>query len=147
MNHKQYNKIVLDYSNRVCRFIDKMIINREAAKDLTQDAYFKLWENKDKVNPEKARSWLFTTAYRLTLEYIEKQRRFPKAEFFPDKGAEMINPDLQQILNKAFSLLSEQQNPSLTQDFDEEYSLIPAFGYHPTLPQNRERRKGRRLWT
>lgn len=122
MKVKEYNDVVMKYSNRVCRFVDKMLINRDAAKDLTQEAFLKLWENKDKVDPAKAHSWLFTTAYRLSLEFIRQNKRYDQGSPFPDFGIEPVNPDLQKILQHAFTLLTDQQKSILLLKDYEGYS-------------------------
>lgn len=64
----EYNKAVVEFSNRVCRFADKLVMNTDAAKDITQDAFMRLWENKDLVDFAKARSWLFTTPFNILRE-------------------------------------------------------------------------------
>ena len=72
MSSKLYNQAVHDYNNRVCRFVDKLLKNTNTAKDITQETYLKLWENRDKIDFEKVRAWLFTTAYRLSIDSLNK---------------------------------------------------------------------------
>ena len=122
MKVKEYNEIVSNYSNRVCRFVDKIIMNREAARDITQEAFMKLWENRSNVDPAKARSWLFTTSYRLSLRYIENSKRFTDTGSIPERYTEPGPPDLQKILNQAFCLLSEKQKSIIILRDHEGYS-------------------------
>jgi RNA polymerase sigma factor (sigma-70 family) len=109
LNLVEYNIAVKNHSDSICRFVDKMIYDKDLAKDLTQESYLKLWENRKKVELNKAKSWLFTTAYRLTLHWIRDNKKFVSKEQFPNPSFELQNPDLQKILDQALILLSETQ--------------------------------------
>lgn len=106
---KHYNQSVHEYNNRVCRFVDKLLQDRSAAKDITQEAYLRLWENRDKIDFAKVRSWLFTTAYRLSMDHIKRSKRFDTGEYLPEGLIEQENPDLKKVVHDALSLLTEQQ--------------------------------------
>jgi len=67
MTRKEYNKCVDLYADRVYRFIIKNMKHHEDAQDVVQNAFEKLWIHSEKVFFEKARSYLFTTAYRTGL--------------------------------------------------------------------------------
>lgn len=48
--------------------------NEEQAEDATQEAFIKLWENCEKVPPDKAKSFLYTVANNTTLNKIAHQK-------------------------------------------------------------------------
>ncbi|RZJ31778.1 MAG: sigma-70 family RNA polymerase sigma factor [Flavobacterium sp.] len=48
--------------------------NEEQANDITQEAFIKLWENCKNVEPEKAKSFLYTVANNATLNQIAHQK-------------------------------------------------------------------------
>ena len=48
--------------------------NTERAEDTAQNAFVILWENCGKLKPEQAKSFLFTTAIRLTLNAIKHDK-------------------------------------------------------------------------
>lgn len=50
--------------------------NSEVCKDLLQETFMKLWEFKDRINPDSVKSWLFTTAYHAMLKQISEQKKF-----------------------------------------------------------------------
>ncbi len=52
--------------------------NEEEAQDVVQDVFEKLWMNRDKVEFEKAKSWLFTCAHNAMINFINKKARFIK---------------------------------------------------------------------
>ncbi len=119
MPHQLYNQSVHDYSNRVCRFVDKLLMDSVVAKDITQEAYMRLWEKRDSVDFEKVRAWLFTTAYRLSMDHLQRQKRFDRAEEMPERWTEQKNPDLKKIVSDSLALLSEvQRSIVLLKDYE-----------------------------
>ena len=119
MSHQLFNKSVHEYNNRVCRFVDKLLKDSAAAKDITQESYLKLWENRDNVDYEKVRAWLFTTAYRLSMDYVKRQQRFLTSEYLPEFTIEQENPDLKSVVNESLALLSDvQRSIVLLKDYE-----------------------------
>jgi RNA polymerase sigma factor (sigma-70 family) len=114
-----YNQSVHQYSNRVCRFVDKLLMDEAVAKDITQDAYLKLWENRERVDFDKVRAWLFTTAYRLSMDHLKRQNRFVGEKYLPEQSHEQASPDLTSIVNQSLGLLSEvQRSIVLLKDYE-----------------------------
>lgn len=109
MNKNDYNHIVQTISHRVYAFMLKSCGNEELAKDITQDAFLKLWENHDKVDPEKARSWLFTTAHRLFLNSIKKNQHHTNYTNENHVQFEHQNFENKDLINQCFKELSDQQ--------------------------------------
>ena len=74
MTTAQYNQCVDDYSDGVYRFILKNSGDEEKARDVVQDSFEKMWRKVGEISFEKARSYLFTTAYRTMIDAIRKDR-------------------------------------------------------------------------
>ena len=124
MSIQLYNQSVHEYNNRVCRFVDKLLVDRSAAKDITQETYLRLWENIDKVDFNKVRAWLFTTAYRLSMDHIQRRKRFVDESFMPERWEREENIDLKKIIDESLTLLSDiQRSVILLKDY-EGYSYI-----------------------
>lgn len=87
-------------------------MEHEVAKDITQETFILLWENRRKVVHEKARSWLFTTAYRLAIMHTRSRNRF-SGEFRPDFVEADTNFDLLKIVEESLTLLSDIQKSIL----------------------------------
>ncbi len=75
MTVADYNRSVDDFSDGIYRFILKNIKNHDKAKDVVQDTYEKLWLRVGEVSPDKARAYLFTTAYHTMIDMIRKESR------------------------------------------------------------------------
>jgi RNA polymerase sigma-70 factor (ECF subfamily) len=108
----QYNQCVDLHADAVYRFIVKNLRDEEAAQDVVQDAFEKVWLKAEEIEFEKAKSYLFTTAYRFMLERIRKQNRIiPLDEFASQRIADTLKPahDLKRILDEALARLPEIQ--------------------------------------
>ena len=86
--------------------------DEDEARDVVQDTFERVWLKASEISFEKAKSYLFTTAYRIMLERIRKKKRQEPADtsfhVIPDSSK---NPefDLKRILNEAISKLPEDQ--------------------------------------
>ena len=72
----EYNKCVNKVESKLFGFILKKTKDSELTKDIIQEAFIKLWINKDKVELLNASSWLFTTAYNHMVNIITRQKIF-----------------------------------------------------------------------
>jgi RNA polymerase sigma factor (sigma-70 family) len=103
-----YNGFVNNFSDAVYRFILKNIQNEDDAKDIVQDAFEKLWLNRYEVDLNKVKGWLFTTAYRLMIDKIRKQKRSEDNQQVAESESTVNSIesfDLKKVLNHAFNTL------------------------------------------
>ncbi len=63
MTEKEYNECVTLFADNVYRFIFKNLGHKEDAKDVVQTAFEKLWINRDQIDNNRSKSFLFTVAY------------------------------------------------------------------------------------
>lgn len=85
-------------------------------KDKVQEAFIKLWENCSKIAPDKAKSFLFTTANNLMLNEVAHQKVVLKHQQTKPKTYTNENPEFlmqedeyMQKLQTALSNLTEAQ--------------------------------------
>lgn len=85
-------------------------------KDKVQEAFVKLWENCDKVSPDKAKSFVFTTANNLMLNEVAHQKvvlkhHQTKPKTYTNENPEflMLESEYMEKLQKALSNLTEAQ--------------------------------------
>ena len=111
MNIEDYNKAVDLYSDSVFRFILKNIKSVDRAKDIVQDTFEKLWVNFGNVNSQKAKSYIFTTAYHTMIDVIRREKRISDFDSVnEDKYSHNEQySDLGEILNEALNRLNEKQ--------------------------------------
>jgi RNA polymerase sigma factor (sigma-70 family) len=108
----EFNKSVDQFSDNIYRFILKNMRDEDEARDVVQDTFERVWLKSSEVSFEKAKSYLFTTAYRIMLERIRKKKRQEPADTSligitdSSKDPEF---DLKRILNEAISKLPEDQ--------------------------------------
>ena len=121
MNRSQYNTCVDKYADGLFRFVLASLRNRMEAEDVVQDSFAKVWERRHQVDYDKAKSYLFTTAYHLLVDLTRKRRQETAVdELFqiPEKGTNAY-PDVNEILHKAVATLPEAQRTAvLLRDYE-----------------------------
>lgn len=121
MTKREYNSCVHNFSDAIFRFIVKNIGHRADAEDVVQTAFERLWINHKEVKIEKAKSYLFTTAYRCMIDVIRKTKRISLAEEIPETLArdDYERFEMAEILEKAMVKLSEvQRSVLLLRDYE-----------------------------
>ncbi|HMU44728.1 MAG TPA: RNA polymerase sigma factor [Chitinophagaceae bacterium] len=111
MTEREYNECVTAYADNVYRFILKNLRHEEDAKDVVQTAFEKMWRNRESVDAQKSKSYLFTVAYHQMIDHIRKVKRIQlKEEFSPESKVQQqpVN-NLKKVLDEALSRLSETQ--------------------------------------
>lgn len=121
MTVSEYNKCVDIFSDGVYRFILHNIKDKDDAKDVVQDTFEKLWMTYQNVNFEKAKSYIFTTAYRTMIDKLRRGKKSTKIEEadLNTLKDERHYSDIKQILNEAVSKLPEiQKSVIMLRDYE-----------------------------
>ncbi|MEO8109307.1 MAG: RNA polymerase sigma factor [Ginsengibacter sp.] len=111
MTEKEYNECVNLNADGVYRFILKNLRHEEDAKDVVQSAFEKLWVNRQSVENERSKSYLFTVAYHQMIDHIRKNKRISLKDDFSKETRTTKEPQhhIKKILNEALYRLSETQ--------------------------------------
>ena len=111
MTEKEYNHCVTAHADGVFRFIVKNLRHEEDARDVVQTAFEKLWRNREEVDAEKSKSYLFTIAYNAMIDHVRKVKRIYLKEEFKEEARVVDKPvhNAKAILEEALSRLSETQ--------------------------------------
>lgn len=120
--------LVERHTERFYRLAYRYLQNKEAAEDVVQEAFLKLWENPALWQPE--RNTKFTTwFYRIIVNLCLDQRKKKKPDaledetLVPDERAPademMMREQQQSIVEKEIAALPERQRTALNLCFDE----------------------------
>ena len=116
MTTVEYNSCADIYSDGVYRFILKNIKDRDTAQDIVQESYVRMWERVKDISYEKARAYLFTTAYHTMIDHIRKNKRISSMEDSytetHDESPGTYN-DHKEIINEAVTRLPEIQRSAI----------------------------------
>lgn len=121
MTLAEYNLCVELYADGIYRFFLKNLRSTVLAEDMVQDSFEKLWKHYTEVNYQKAKSYLFTTAYHTMIDSIRKSHRndeLEEAANVCDKRTDSYS-DLGEVIQKAVDLLpSIQRSVVLLRDYE-----------------------------
>jgi RNA polymerase sigma factor (sigma-70 family) len=110
LNRREYNKMVKQHSNSLYGYVLKYLRNEEDSQDIVQDVYEKLWKNRKKVEVEKSKSWMFTTAHNTLINFAKKkQRTVYNTETVPEHGKLDTSYETKEIVEKVLNLLPPLQ--------------------------------------
>ncbi len=112
MKRLEYNIAVSTHSGKLYGFALKFLRNAEDAQDIVQDVFEKLWINRKKVEVEKAKAWMFTTAHNAMINHVMKKQRMvlPGDELIPEKAkTERSVFESSQVVDRAVSILPPVQ--------------------------------------
>ena len=112
MKRLEYNIAVSTHSCKLYGFALKFLRNAEDAQDIVQDVFEKLWINRKKVEVEKAKAWMFTTAHNAMINHVMKKQRMvlPGDELIPEKAkTERSVFESSQVVDRAVSILPPVQ--------------------------------------
>lgn len=121
MTLSDYNQCVELHADGVYRFILKQIKDKDAAKDIVQDSFEKMWRKIDSIDAQKSKTYLFTTAYHTLVDYTRKNSRktaLDELEFNKHSHTKQYS-DLKEVLNRGLEQLPEiQKSVLLLRDYE-----------------------------
>jgi len=112
MTEKEYNLCINSFADSVLRFLIKNIKDDDAAKDILQDTFTKLWEKKIDVDYLKAKSYIYTTAYHTMLNNIKYNSLKDNLTQTQTHTTNSYN-DLNEVLNEALERLPQIQKATI----------------------------------
>ena len=95
-------------SGRLYGYCIKFLQSKPDADDIVQDVFEKLWHNRKKVDFEKSKSWLFTTAHNTMLNYIKRRNRLTYVDEVRSETAERCRIhqfELMEIVEQSLAIL------------------------------------------
>lgn len=115
-NQKVFEKIYNSYAKDLRRFLFYKTQDLDLAEDILQDSFVKLWDNCSKVDINKSKSFLFTVAKNMFLNYKKHEKvvgehQNRSAKSFNNETPEFIllEKEFLEKIEKAISDLPEKQ--------------------------------------
>lgn len=115
MELNDYNNCVENHADGVYRFVLKHIKDKDAAKDIVQDSFEKMWRKLDTIDAQKAKTYLFTTAYHTLVDYTRKESKktnLKEVDYNAHSHTTQYS-DLKVLLNQGLEQLPEVQKTVL----------------------------------
>ncbi len=117
MNQTEFLNKVLPFKDKVFRLAKRLLVSSDEAEDATQELYFKLWKNKEKI---KTYDNVEAYAMRMTKNYCLDQLKSKRASNltlihsnYKDENVELQNKieaeDSTSIIEKMMESLPEKQ--------------------------------------
>ena len=87
-----FEELMYRFQGRIQSLFRHLVGNREAAEDLTQDVFLRVFRARKSYQPNaKFSTWLFTIANNVALNQLRRQRRKPETQF--DGAANVTGSD------------------------------------------------------
>lgn len=110
VNEIYFEQIVEKYTDKIRRYIARLIGNWQEAEDVTQEVFIKAYENIASFNPKmRFSSWIYRIAHNESVNFIKKHYKTQHVEY----NDEIKNR--YQENNEALSKIFKKENKSLVQ--------------------------------
>lgn len=113
-NFDIYEDLFIRYFESLCSFVYSYLPDMEVAKDIAQDAFVSLWENRDKY--ELTKTLLYTIAKNKSIDYIKTNHQTKESKGLP------------------VDILINVWQTSQEEDFDSKDIVEEIWKYVETLP-------------
>lgn len=109
---REFRKWVDEYQDQAWTLARYILKDASEAEDATQEAFVKLWNNRDSIDPGSIKPWLMRVTRNHCLDRLRRRR--PEQEFVEYQGAEEHGPmrgaeqdELGSLLKRAIRGLKE----------------------------------------
>lgn len=115
----EYNTCVDEFADGIFRFVAKNLRNEDAARDVVQETFEKLWKRVGEVRFDTAKSYLFKTAYTTMIDSIRRDKNTESIEEAEGYSTDNQYNDVKAVLNKALAQLPDiQRTVILLRDYE-----------------------------
>lgn len=121
MTIEEYNRCVEEHADGLYRFVLFRLRDEDAAQDIVQDVFEKMWRLKDSIDSNKTKSYLFTAGYHSVIDAIRRKKPGTGLESIENTYAQKPEyfTDTKDIINAAVRRLPDiQQSVILLRDYE-----------------------------
>lgn len=111
-----YTSIVRENQPGLLRYALNFLGSADDARDVVQDVFEKLWIHAERIEVEKAKSWLYTCAHNTMLNFIKRRNRLSYMQSVQlDSGSSVdrFTFESNEIIEKTVSMLPPLQKSIL----------------------------------
>ena len=113
-----FEEIVRQYRNNLILFIQQFVRDYQAAEDISQNVFVKLYLKKPMYSPDASfKTWLYTIAKREALNHLKKQRRHPLVDYDANAFFEVEQDYLETILSDERAIALHRALSELKEDY------------------------------
>jgi RNA polymerase sigma-70 factor (ECF subfamily) len=122
-DHLAFKQLVERYHGRLFNFLYRYLRDRQAAEDVTQEVFLKIYQAAPRFKPHgRVRTWVFTIAYNLAMNELRRRRRREVLGLLlgEGQGSVTIQPpdpserlELEEMVTKALAVLADNQRAAL----------------------------------
>ena len=80
MESEGFERLVREHKDRVYSYAAWLLHDVEEARDVSQEALVRLWQQRRKVEVPAAKAWLMTTTHHLCIDRLRRKQRRPEVE-------------------------------------------------------------------
>jgi RNA polymerase sigma factor (sigma-70 family) len=121
VNVIEYNLAVKDYSDGLYRFMLKKANDVDIAKDLVQSTFEKVWIKRESISYEKAKSYLFSTAFHTFIDFTRRDKKMGQydTEIHNSDTTRPVDYGLKEALDEGLQKLPDiQKTVLLLRDYE-----------------------------
>jgi len=109
-NEEALEILIHRYLKPIYSFVYRYVGDGEAAEDITQEVFVRVWRNLKKFNPRRSRfatlrgrqdksfkTWLFSIAKNASIDFLRKKRAIPFSEFENEEGKNFLVEKLKDL--------------------------------------------------
>lgn len=75
-DEKAFEELFKAYYARLCEYSLVLVADKEAAAEIVQDFFVKMWENRATLNIKSVKAYLFKAIHNNSIKYISKRNNF-----------------------------------------------------------------------
>ncbi len=96
MDERSFQRFVESYSNDLLYYAQYLVHSKEEAEEIVSDAFFEVWQNRDKL-PEikREKAWLLTIIHNKAVSYLRKKEHSAYSVTWDEVGEHSIPANLQ----------------------------------------------------
>ncbi len=112
MQQIEFEQAFKEYFKPLVNFAFKFLNDIEASKEIVHEVFLNVWENRNKIDPEKSlKSYLYTSVNNRSLNYIRDNKKFVRDELMLlneqsiEQQDNFISSEIQRIIEKTLAEL------------------------------------------